>query len=559
MRKQGMPYKAGLALLLGCGITTSFEIRQRARHQGADDENMAYITAPPALRAREENKVCGTGLRMCPSSASGGCCPDKYSCGTDSCYATSTEPSTCGTLVGWRPCANVYGGGCCPDGWACETADRCIPPSGSAYTFGCPTSQFLCPSSEGYGCCPNGMACGQNKCYSTEASTITSLVQVTTTRNGEETVITSTSITTSSPTRPTDVRTVNAQDADDQAVFKYFPSAIEKVSPTVEPEDDEDDGGGGGGGLSKAQLGGIVAGAVVFLIIVLVAAFFIIRKLNTAVAAFSNSNISKQSDGSNPRPAMRQYRPTDSEIDTLSVDPLMMSPQPSYVRHDSSDAQNFFGQSSPDPTSTNPTPSSFAGAYQQATPSASRHTSFDAAGNAVGYFEPVASRSMRVSQGSSITPPNYRVSADSQQTAAYTHVRNWSNASDSPDDVIATESGNGVMAGELEGSPYVAELVGSPTTTSTQEERRRSSGSGTGMMAMTRPSLSQQRRRSDGRSPSRTEATPPPNMLGVVSEEIHGFHGPTDRMAGQTAHRPSTRGAQSHLGDEPLPESSAQG
>ena len=536
---------------------------------------------------------------MCPSSASGGCCPDKYSCGTDSCYATSTEPSTCGTLMGWRPCANVYGGrslfhiitsallgsrtsrngleevldvlitlmnsltfslgGCCPDGWACETADQCLPPSGSAYTHGCPSSQFLCPSSEGYGCCPNGMACGQNKCYSTEVSTITSVIEVTTTRDGEETVVRSTSTTVSSPTRPTEVRTVNAQDADDQAVFKYFPSAVDKVSPTAEPDDDQNsDEGGGGGGLTKAQLGGIVAGAVVFLIIVLVAAFFIIRKLNTAVAAFSNSNVSKQSDGSKPRPAMRQYRPTDSEIDTLSVDPLMMSPQPSYVRHDSSDAQNPFGQSSPDPTSTNPTPSSFAGAYHQATPSASRHTSFDAAGNVVGYFEPVASRSMRMSQGSSTTPPNYRVSADSQQTASYMHVRNWSNASDPPEDVTAAESGNGVMAGELDGSPYVAELVGSPTNASVMEERRRSSGSGTGGMAMARPSLSQQRRRSDGRSPSRTDATPPTNMLGVVSEEIHGFHGPTDRMAGQTAHRPSTRGAQDQLGDEPLASSDTQ-
>jgi hypothetical protein len=290
-----------------------------------------------------------------------------------------------------------------------------------------------------------------------------------------------------------------------------------------------------------------------------VAAFFIIRKLNTAVAVLSNSTGSKQSDSSKPRPPMRQFRPTDSEIDALSVDPLMMSPQPSYVRHDSTDLHHQFGQSSPDPSSTNQTPSSFAGGYQQVTPGNSRHTSFDAAGNIIGYFDSVANRSARMSQGSGPTPPNYRVSADSQQTAAYMHVRNWSNGSDPPDDVVATANGNGVTVTELEGTPHVAELVGSPTIVSPVEERRRSSGSGTSVNSMARPPLSHQRRRSEARSISRTDGTPPPNMLGVVSEEIHGFHGPTDRMAGQTAHRPSAKGAEGSLGDDGASNHGAEG
>lgn len=392
------------------------------------------------------------------------------------------------------------------------------------------------------------MACGKNRCYSTEASTITTVVDITTTRRGEETVVRETSTIVRTPPRPTADATVNINAQDDQAVFKYFPSAVEKVSPTAEPNnDDSDDGGGGGGGLSKGAVGGIVAGAVIFLIIVLLVAWFIIRRLNTAVAAFSNSNVSKQSDDSKPRPPMRQFRPTDSEIDALSVDPLMMSPQPSYVRHDSSDAQNPFGQSSPDPSSTNPTPSSFAGGYQQVTPGDSRHTSFDAAGN--GYFDPVANRA-RLSQGSGITPPNHRVSADSQQTAAYAHLRSWSNGSDPPDDVAATANANGLVT-ELDSTPHVAELVGSPTTISPLEERRRSSGSGTGIMAMSRPPLSHQRRRSEPRTISRNDGTPPPNMLGVVSEEIHGFHGPTDLLAGQTAHRPLTSGQENNLENDP--------
>src|SRR5687768_13160321 len=94
-------------------------------------------------------------------------------------------------------------GSCCPDGWACDTADRCLPPSGSAYTFGCPTGQYLRPSSEDYGCCPNGMACGKNRCYSTDATTITRIVDFTKTRDGEETVLRSTSTTVRSPARPT--------------------------------------------------------------------------------------------------------------------------------------------------------------------------------------------------------------------------------------------------------------------------------------------------------------------------------------------------------------------
>lgn len=75
-------------------------------------------------------------------------------------------------------------GGCCPDGYLCETADNCVPPSGSAYTYDCPASQYLCPSSLSYGCCPNGMACGVNQCYSSDPVTVTSTMVITTTIGG---------------------------------------------------------------------------------------------------------------------------------------------------------------------------------------------------------------------------------------------------------------------------------------------------------------------------------------------------------------------------------------
>lgn len=87
---------------------------------------------------------------------------------------------------------------------------------------------------------------------------------------------------------------------------------------------------------------------------------------------------------------------------------------------------------------------------------------------------------------------------------------------------------------ELEATPYVPELMGSSAGT---EERRRSSASATG--GMPRPPLAHQRKRSESRTGREQAAGTTP--LGVVSEEIHGFHGPSDRMMGQTAaHRPET-------------------
>ena len=106
----GLPRIAAFVLALGGAVTMGIDVRQLERVQVLEDDKRAHITALAVLEIREEDKVCGTGLRMCPSSASGGCCPENFSCGTDSCYATSREPSTCGTLVGWHACDAVHGG-----------------------------------------------------------------------------------------------------------------------------------------------------------------------------------------------------------------------------------------------------------------------------------------------------------------------------------------------------------------------------------------------------------------------------------------------------------------
>lgn len=66
------------------------------------------ITKGPRLRRADES-ACGADSSLCPSSLNGGCCMSGYECGTDSCYATTQSPSTCGTKTGWFLCKPVYG------------------------------------------------------------------------------------------------------------------------------------------------------------------------------------------------------------------------------------------------------------------------------------------------------------------------------------------------------------------------------------------------------------------------------------------------------------------
>lgn len=72
----------------------------------------AEVTERAVLDKRqdENNGLCGTKMKLCPSSLEGGCCPDNYDCGVSSCYATTRGPSTCGTRVGYHACAAIYGG-----------------------------------------------------------------------------------------------------------------------------------------------------------------------------------------------------------------------------------------------------------------------------------------------------------------------------------------------------------------------------------------------------------------------------------------------------------------
>ncbi|KAI5456556.1 hypothetical protein BGZ63DRAFT_86156 [Mariannaea sp. PMI_226] len=493
------------------------------------------ITKGPVLE-RRDNEVCGTSSKLCPSSLDGGCCPDGYECAKESCYATTKGPSTCGTVVGWFVCDAVYGGGCCPDGYVCQTADECIPPTSAAYTYGCPTSQYLCPSSLGYGCCPNGMGCASNQCYSTKPVTRTQTVVVTTTEHGSRTTYKTTRVSVSTPDEPTTAIVGGGGDGNQQYVLKYFPTSIPKASASSAADKDD----GGGGGLSTGTLAGIIAGSIAFLIIVLVTAFIVIRHLNKVVAVVTTS---KQSTSSKSRPAMKDFKPTDSEIDALSVDPLMLPQRPSAPGPESSNYSPYNLASPALSSSNDRTPSGGGGmsGYQPVPGSSghSRQTSLDGGGGGGGtednssYF----SNHNRYSQASvgSAGQTTHRVSNDSH--GAYTHVRNWSNASDGSDSGAPTW--NQLTISELEARPHLPPQPLSPSAVAfARDERRRSSGGGGGntITSTNRPPNvphSRQRNRSESLGQS---------ALGVVNEEIHGFHGPSNHLVGQTeSHRPGTK------------------
>lgn len=443
-------------------------------------------------------------------------------------------------------CSHLLGG-CCPDGYLCETADGCVPPSGSPYTYGCPSSQYLCPSSLSYGCCPNGMACGVNQCYSSDPVTVTSTMVITTTIGGERTTYKTTAIEVETPTAPTALPTVNAGDNNDQAVLKYFPSTIPKESPIS--SSDKDNNNDDKGGLSTGALAGIIAGSVAFLIIVLVAAFIIIRHLNKVVAAVGTSKVS-ESHGSNTqsRPT-REFKTADSEVDELSADPLihpsLIPPRPRNPGPDSA-ATSPFGLASTDHSSNEPTPGVNGYHAVSTSPNTSRHASFDAIGNRDDYFTAVAGNDQqRMSQVSRFTgSTRNRTSTDSHGT--YTHVRNYSNASEGSDGTPGVMVGSQPTA-ELEATPYVPELPSSPSSVVfPRDERRRSSGSVASIPS--RPPVTQRnsagpRIRSDSLGQSH---------LSSVTEEMHGFYGPSEHLVGQTdTHRPGTRGSNNQQQNPP--------
>ncbi|KAL2755322.1 hypothetical protein ACRALDRAFT_1082399 [Sodiomyces alcalophilus JCM 7366] len=516
-----------------------------------------HVTIVHDIQRRDVTSSCPANHSLCPASLNGGCCPSGYGCASQSCFASTRAPQTCAGRVGYYACAPEVGGGCCPEGYICERGDNCRAPQGVSYSQSCPSNYFLCPSSLNYGCCRDGMGCASNACYSTEPSTYTIARTFTTTDSADgETITTETETTVSTPSPPT--ATPTAVDDDAEVVIKFYPSSVSKVEPeVVESNRDDDSDQDGGGGLATGQIVGIVVGAVALLIIVLVAAFIIMRRLNKVVKAVeSKQGTTRDSNGTKTQSAYRSEKPTISELDDRSVDPLMMMmaapPRPCHRRADS-DSEGIVIGSPPQPT---PSPSAHGGGYQAVStgmPDHDHHMGYDSTypgNNGLGYFDVVPGRAHRTSQQSNGPPwpssiANNRQSIDSHSTHSqgyaqgYGHVRQLSDGSDYSNSEMGSPWPRTPQ--ELDGidSSIMPELPADGTVPP-DEAHLRSATSGVSGVSRPPPSARTQhiRRQSNegrGRTDSAAAAQATLSVVTEHSEAIgHGHYGSPDNVAGQT-------------------------
>ncbi|KAB5585516.1 hypothetical protein GE09DRAFT_1048624 [Coniochaeta sp. 2T2.1] len=503
----------------------------------------ARVTAYPKKR---DASICPSSYNLCPASMNGGCCPPRYGCETDACYATTAGTQTACDMTGYYNCGASAGGGCCPEGYICG-ADSCTPPAGvSSVLTSCPASYYLCPASMNYGCCKTGLGCATNACYVTTPSTTTFTLTATTTNAAGATVTTTRTATTiRTPTAPASVPITS----DPAAVAKFIPTSVAKVAATSSP----DSGSGGGGGLSKGALGGIIAGAIVILLVVVAAAFLVIRRLNRVADVVETAKASSSEDRSQstqPRRPMAQYgHPSPSEVDGMGYDPLMMTSTPGDSTAGTPHTLVVPGRNRSDSDSQPAvTPYNNVSAPPSDGP---RHPSMDSNPAGAGYFD-IPTRVHNV-------PGRMRNSVDSQgnvqtyplsQTTPHHHGRQWSNASELSAGSSDGQHGVGspLIPAELDiAGGFIPELPSADAISPGDGGGggRRHSGSSTttvGGATSPRPSLSNQRRHSAS-STIGQGGLPSPAMMGnqpldpvsESSEIMHGHYGPRNGQVGQTA------------------------
>ena len=68
----------------------------------------AQVTAHPM---RRDEGICPADHISCAASLNGGCCPPRYACSADACYATTAGPTTACGKAGFYACAPVNGEG----------------------------------------------------------------------------------------------------------------------------------------------------------------------------------------------------------------------------------------------------------------------------------------------------------------------------------------------------------------------------------------------------------------------------------------------------------------
>lgn len=374
-------------------------------------------------------------------------------------------------------------GGCCPVGSVCEREGRCIPAPGVSYSHECGSGSYLCPESLGYGCCGEGMVCGKDRCYSTDASTFV-LTRTITTKEGDEDVTSTTTVTTVSTP---DAEGTATETPSDDAMLKFYPTAVPKVDPVITDDDDDDDEGG----LTKAQIGGAVGGSLAFLAIIVVAAFFVIRRLNHVAKVVEESKTDKTEP--EPDPDSRRETPEfvkvrDTEAESISTSAA--SPRSRFrsgTTDSESEAPTMIGMPSPN------TPASSEG------------------------------ESRRQSNRSSTSEGPMTVSSWRNESLRTVGARG------SGSDGFVTPISPSSEPAELEAGSVPIELAGdaspipelpSPVPGTARVSRGAKDGVG------------------HGHKRSVSAATP---QLDAVAEdgEFHGYYGPLDKVAGQTSAGPS--------------------
>ncbi|KAK3315394.1 hypothetical protein B0H66DRAFT_343912 [Apodospora peruviana] len=491
----------------------------------------AQVTVHPVRR--DEGGNCPQSAQiLCPASLSGGCCPDSYACGTDSCYATTMGVTSACGYMNYYNCPATANGGCCPVGFICAEKD-CNAPVGVTDTFTqCPSNYFLCPKEYNGGCCMNGMGCGPDQCYSTAPVTTTITQTVTTTSDGKTITTTKTAVTVATPSPPSGKPT-------DPANFfpKLRSTSIPKISEIPTKQDV---------GLSKSQLGGIVGGAVALLVIVVIATIIIIRRLKHVedVVESRKDSSSGVRTKSQSHAQMEHYgrhlHIAQADMDNTSIDPLMITPNSNNTGSGTGTPQ--IGGGLRDRSNSDNFPPSQRG----------RGDSVDAAGrqgslDSAGYFD-IPPRVHNIPRGAQqqMSTAAMRASADSHATGQYSHYgyhhwRQQSNASelsDGSDGVAGVVSPFGVP--ELDSTGQYAELP-SGDHEQTGDVRSRSSSAAA---ASPRPSFGHARRRSDSNGP-RADGTPggaagvggfgPLDVVNESAEVMHGYYGPRNQQTGQTA------------------------
>ena len=423
-------------------------------------------------------------------------------------------------------------GGCCPVGYVCGPLDCTAPAGVKTPVTTCPFNYNLCPASLNYGCCMNGMGCALNACYSTSPVTTTLVQTFTTTADGQIITTTQTAVTVATPTPPSGLPATDANVAP-----KFIPTSVPKVSPTTVPDNNPV-------GLTTAQVGGIVGGVVGLLAIVVVAAFLIIRRLNRVAEAVESKSASHTKSHS-------QSLGAQGYSEDASKDPLMVTP----MTNNNSAAgtppiQGYAYPSGRDRTSSDnySTPAALSPGASGRLP---RNRSMD---SAQGYFD-LPPRVHNVPGGrQQMTAAAMRSSVDSHSTQgysayAYQHQRQQSNASELSDGSESAQPGSRLIP-ELDASGVFVELPTDGRSSSLSENndpsRSRSNSGATGMPTSPRASFGGSRRRSEGGGSVIRDASPPASGLSgagfgpldVVNESaeiMHGYYGPRDRQAGQTA------------------------